>query len=253
MPGLGLGLSLKRSRRIITPGFNPLTLSPALYLDSSRDSTLYQVAGGSLATADGDPIGQWQDWTSNLNHLVQSSGTNKPTLRLTSKSVAFNGSSQYIDLSTNAFYFPSGSNFSVFAWVYASDYAQNYKKFISYNIPGSSGAWSIGTYSTTKKLYFESTGAFFNSTAALTNATWNHVGFVATGTSVQLYINGSADASGSRAVPGTTTGYKITLGAGSIDGSLRDYLNGRLRGVSVFPSALGASDIGKLFTYNPPS
>ena len=248
-----INLDLGLWRRSGGTGFNPLTLSPALYLDSSKDSTLFQVTGGSLATANGDPVGQWQDWTSNLNHLVQSSGTNKPTLDLASKSIAFNGSSQYMDLSTNAFYFPSGSNFSVFAWVYASDYAQNYKKFVSCNIPGSSSAWNIGTYSTTKKFYFESTVAGFNSTAALTNATWHHVGFVATGTSVQFYINGSADASGSRAVPATTTGYKIILGAGSADGSLRDYLNGRLRGVGVFPSALGASDIGKLFTYNPPS
>jgi hypothetical protein len=82
MPGLGLGLSLKRSRRIITPGFSPLSLSPALWLDASDSSTLYTDSGlTTLVAADGDPVGGWKDKSGNTRHATQASGTNKPAYK----------------------------------------------------------------------------------------------------------------------------------------------------------------------------
>lgn len=103
MPGLGLGLSLKRSRRIITPGFSPLTLSPALWIDIADSATLYQSNGGALASADGDPVGHIVDKSGNAKHLTQTSGTNKPLLKLSiqnSKSIVrFNGTSSFMNLS----------------------------------------------------------------------------------------------------------------------------------------------------------
>jgi hypothetical protein len=97
MPGLGLGLSLKRSRRIITPGFNPLSLSPALWYDASDLSTLYQNSGLTTpASADGDPVAGWKDKSGGGYHATQTDTTKRASLRLAIKNgkpiVRFNGS-----------------------------------------------------------------------------------------------------------------------------------------------------------------
>jgi hypothetical protein len=104
MPGLGLGLSLKRSRRIITPGFSPLSLSPALWLDASDSGSLFQSNGGAAASNDGDPVGYWMDKSGNGKHATQTSGTNKPTLKTAIQNgkniVRTNGTSSFMNIPT---------------------------------------------------------------------------------------------------------------------------------------------------------
>lgn len=63
------------------PAFSPLTLSPALWLDASDATTLYQSNGGILASADGDPVGYWLDKSGNSRHATQVNGTLKPLLK----------------------------------------------------------------------------------------------------------------------------------------------------------------------------
>jgi hypothetical protein len=60
-------------------GFNPLSLSPDLWLRGGYGTL--QLSGGSAATADGDPIGQWRDQGPNGNHLTQT-GSKRGTLKL---------------------------------------------------------------------------------------------------------------------------------------------------------------------------
>jgi hypothetical protein len=76
MIGLDLGLWCGQAT-----SFNPLSFSPALWLDASDASTLFQSNGGAAASADGDPVGYWLDKSGNNNHATQTSGSNKPTLK----------------------------------------------------------------------------------------------------------------------------------------------------------------------------
>jgi len=84
-------------------GFNPLTLLPALWLDAADSATLFQSNGGSAAIADGDPVGYLTDKSGNAKHLTQTSGTNKPLLKLSIQNanniVRFNGISSFMNLS----------------------------------------------------------------------------------------------------------------------------------------------------------
>jgi hypothetical protein len=58
--------------------FSPLSLSPALWLDASDASTLYDAtSGGSLVAPDG-AVARWEDKSGNARHLVQSGGTARP-------------------------------------------------------------------------------------------------------------------------------------------------------------------------------
>ena len=78
MIGFGLGLWDNHGGT----GFNPLTLSPALWLDASDAATLYTDSGlTTLVAADGDPVGGWKDKSGNNRHAIQASGTNKPAYK----------------------------------------------------------------------------------------------------------------------------------------------------------------------------
>lgn len=64
--------------------FDPLSLSPALWLKA--DAGLYTTSGGSTpATADGDPVGRWEDQSGNSRHLLQATAGLRPTLKLAIK------------------------------------------------------------------------------------------------------------------------------------------------------------------------
>ena len=98
---ISLDLGLWRSR---SSGFNPLTLSPALWLDASDSTTLFQSNGGAAASADGDPVGYWLDKSGNNRHASQTSGSNKPMLKVgvqNSKNIVrTNGTSSFMTIST---------------------------------------------------------------------------------------------------------------------------------------------------------
>lgn len=98
--GLGLNMGLGRGGNI---PFDPFVYSPVLWLDASDASTLFtDSAGTTPATADGDAVGKWSDKSGNGNHATQSSGVNKPTLKLSIQNskniVRANGTSSYMSL-----------------------------------------------------------------------------------------------------------------------------------------------------------
>lgn len=92
MSGLEASLSLPMHRlgqgRLLSrvsgsaPPFSPLDLSPALWLDFSDISTLFQASDGTKpVAADGDPIGYAADKSGNGRHMTQATTVNKPTYK----------------------------------------------------------------------------------------------------------------------------------------------------------------------------
>jgi hypothetical protein len=80
---IGLGIGLGASGFVLRSPFSPASISGlSLWLDGADPSTLYQSNGGSLAAADGDPVGYWMDKSGNARHAEQASGTNKPARKL---------------------------------------------------------------------------------------------------------------------------------------------------------------------------
>lgn len=64
--------------RFVTAGFNPLTLSPALWLDAADASTLFDATtGGSLVAPDGS-IARWEDKSGNARHATQGTVLSRP-------------------------------------------------------------------------------------------------------------------------------------------------------------------------------
>jgi hypothetical protein len=81
------------------PAFSPLDLSPALWLKA--DAGTYQTSGGSAASADADPVGEWQDQGGNGRHVSQATGSRRPTLKLAIQNglpvVRFDGVDDFLD------------------------------------------------------------------------------------------------------------------------------------------------------------
>lgn len=78
--------------------FNPLSLSPALWLDASDAATLLD-AGGLAADAD-EAIATWSDKSGNARHATQATSGSRPTLKAAVKNsrgvVRFDGASDFM-------------------------------------------------------------------------------------------------------------------------------------------------------------
>jgi hypothetical protein len=82
------------SGRIVGPSaIVPPVAGAVLWLTS--EAGLFQTVGGSPATADGSPVGQWQDQSGNGHHIVQPGAGARPLLKLSQvngyPSVRFDG------------------------------------------------------------------------------------------------------------------------------------------------------------------
>ncbi|WP_371170284.1 hypothetical protein [Aliiroseovarius sp. 2305UL8-7] len=85
MMGLGYDIPALAMRRQAGSGsapFSPLALSPSAFFDPWRSETMFQDPAGFLsASADGQPIGLWQDLSDAGNDLSQAISAARPTYR----------------------------------------------------------------------------------------------------------------------------------------------------------------------------
>ena len=123
-------LSNKLGRRLA--GFNPLSLSPSLWLDASDANTLYDATvGGSLVAANG-AIARWEDKSGNARHATQSTGVSQPLRKTAIQNgkdvVRFDGAND--KMATSAF--NKAAALSVFIVTKANDWNPSaYKTLIS--------------------------------------------------------------------------------------------------------------------------
>jgi hypothetical protein len=73
---------------------------PQLQLSYSEDLVLYHLAGYGV-TSDANGVNQWDDLSGNDNHSTQTITANKPTLNNTDGSIVFNGTDDYMIMSSN--------------------------------------------------------------------------------------------------------------------------------------------------------
>lgn len=59
-------------------GFNPLSLSPALWLDASDSNTLYDTTTGGALVGAGGAVARWEDKSGNARHATQATLANRP-------------------------------------------------------------------------------------------------------------------------------------------------------------------------------
>lgn len=97
-------IGLPQMRGALASAFNPLSLSPALWLDASDGATLLD-AGGAAADPD-EAVATWNDKSGNSRHVAQSSAALRP-LKI---AAAYNGKSAVRFGSVNQSQLVLGSN-----------------------------------------------------------------------------------------------------------------------------------------------
>jgi hypothetical protein len=85
-------------------GFNPLSLSPALWLDASDSNTLYDATTGGALVGAGGTVARWEDKSGNARHATQATLANRP-LRTTAAqggkdALTFDGSNDFLQILT---------------------------------------------------------------------------------------------------------------------------------------------------------
>ena len=92
------------SRGMITP-FTPDQVT-GIYAWYRADLGTYQTVSGSAATADGDPVGEWQDQSGSALHVTQGTAGNRPTLQLSElygrPVLRFDGTNDYLQAAAAA-------------------------------------------------------------------------------------------------------------------------------------------------------
>jgi hypothetical protein len=264
MIGTGLGLGLAGYRLPSGPQFAPDQLTGLkLWLDASDAQTLYQSNGGSLAAADGDPVGYWSDKSGSLNHSVQASGTSKPALKVAVKNgknvIRFDGVNDFLDCGTGL---GKPSNYTIFSVFKVANTLTRMTVCASGDsVGGTATSWGAidisqgGVAGSLGYGFGDGTNASFGRTAGsiVSGGTFAQVTAKYTsGQTFQAFRRNGSDisivtvvASSASSVGGTA--YKFVLGQyGEYPGV---YLNGDIGELIVFNQSLTQSDVQKVETY----
>ena len=78
---MSLLAAIASSRRRST-AFSPLSLSPALWLDASDASTLWDATSGGSLVASNGAIARWEDKSGNAKHALQTTAANRPLRKI---------------------------------------------------------------------------------------------------------------------------------------------------------------------------
>lgn len=258
--GLGLALSSRLGR-----GFNPLTLSPALWLDSSDPSTLYQDSAlTTLAVADADPVGGWKDKSGNGRNVTQATGAARPTLRLAVQNgrpvLRFDGTDDTLLFSGGALDLARNVAEFTIAGVFKSTDATNNRVALTLSVgtattarvravvndAGQVGVWGTGG----RRLDADSLVSVNGGSVSTTLFSQITARYNLTNTTCQLYKDGTLAASNtSYQTAGSTSDTASQVGTiGSVNSSTNFWL-GDISEILLFRRAITETDRVQLATY----
>ena len=219
-----LGRNLLASRSL-----NPLSLSPALWLDASDSSTLFNATTGGSLPADGQAVARWEDKSGNSRHVIQGTGVSQP-LRKTSiqnskDAIRFDGANDELVVATTI------QPRTVITVQKTSNTAK-----VQQTIFRATALTCLARYETTNILVFYD--SLYIISAAVSNSTTLITSCVFGNSSANAYSNGSligTDASGSWTNLGAGNFY-----VGGFSGS--EGFEGDFFEILVFPTVLSNTD-----------
>lgn len=231
--------------------FDPGALSPALWLKA--DAGTFQTSGGSPATADADPVGEWQDQSGNGRHFAQATGSKKPTLKLAIQNgkpvIRFDGTDDSLSTASLVLSTFVGSNVATLFFLMKQNSAKGQNT--AFAIPPALGTNSVSSYMTYDNVIYYDYGdsAGGGRLSASQPAGWDDA-FHA----VEVYRSGSTGevkVDGVTVVSGTFTDVLDATASGVFQLSSDDGLAfmGDFGEVLVWPSALSAGDRASMLAY----
>ena len=238
--------------------FDPMSLSPALWLDASDSSTLFNaVTGGSLPT-NGQSVARWQDKSGNARHATQSDSTKRP-LRITSSLnskdiIRFDGTNDRFTAALSS----TATQISIFG-VFLKASAGGSNNFYSRLI----GAWNtsanaalVGDYGSTDGICVFHTSQTVGGISAPAMHAWRNgssaqrvtaayataavYSVIRSGTSLVAHRNGTAMGSAGTTSATAFNFNQVTIGDSPSESDSR--LNGDIAEILIYPTALSTTN-----------
>jgi len=231
-------------------GFSPLKLHPALWLDASDASTLWDsTTGGALVAADGS-VARWEDKSGNGRHATQGTAVSRPQRKAAIQNgrdvVRFDGSNDYLALSSS-YDLPT---FSIFAVSKRINNASTNAIYTSGTSDGTNKRDAMLFYAggSNQLLAQRSDNASYP-TASIGN-TFNSFEICESnfnGSTLTVSVNGVDSSPVSTSISGSSTD-SIWIGAANqtVPGF---WMQGDIAEILVFPTALSDTDRGRVEAY----
>lgn len=156
-------------------------------------------------------------------------------------SMDFDGSNDYINVGNDSSLAISG-DFTISLWV-----NQTTTTAFSYLLDKGGAGSSInyrGGINSSNQVYFQISGNSLTSTGTITNGTWSHIVLVKSGTSMNIYIDNTAETPAT--APATAYTGTENLEIGRQTGGA-NYLNGKLDEVAIWNTALTATQVAEIY------
>ena len=167
-------------------------------------------------------------------------------------SLNFDGTNDYLDIGTVSELNGSISAVTLSAWFNFSGTYHNDKNLVLSGGSSDSDRFYFQQLSATALRYGSSSGFDDFTIPTVSSSTWYHMALVHNGTSASAYFNGSPSSSNPQTVTAPTANYGTALKVGAYyTGSA--VFGGLLDEVSVFDSALSASNITSIYNSGVPN
>lgn len=228
--------------RFVTAGFNPLTLSPALWLDAADASTLFDATtGGSLVAPDGS-IARWEDKSGNARHATQGTVLSRPQRKTSIQNgrdvVRFDGSNDVLTFARTDF--TAFTLFAVFNRTGSNTYQSLFQAAqtsvarasceIGVNNDINYGPVAVGSNGNATS--YGKGGILSQSTPRLITARWQG-GATNGAANYSLRQNGAAATLSNSAAVGVSFGTISVIGAAYSGASIVSYLGGDIAEIIV--------------------
>jgi hypothetical protein len=153
---------------------------------------------------------------------------------------SFNGSSQYLTVtSSTAFDFGSG-NFTIEGWFYAISKPVQHQAIIQKGSPTTNNAYDWRLYwgdTSNNEIWFDCGAFSFSGFATSNNLTlnaWNHIAVVRSGSSAYMFLNGQSAYGATTASGSINNTYStVVLGAANLGGAGQTYFYGNMSNVRI--------------------
>jgi hypothetical protein len=155
----------------------------------------------------------------------------------------FDGNNDYVSVSSESTYDLTGP-ITVASWIKVSSFTKNWQAILTKG----NNAWRLTRNSNTNTVNFACSGLSTNQVAGTVNVNdgaWHHVAGVYDGDSLDLYVDGTLDATVASSGSISTNNYNVEIG--SNDQSSSRQFHGAIYDARVYGRALCPAEISELY------
>jgi len=239
--------------------FNPLSLSPALWLDASDSSTLFDAtSGGSLVAADG-AVARWEDKSQNGRHVTQNTSNRRPIYKATSFSGVGALRFNQFELLRSAETYAITSGFSFFVVFRLTGSRGVYERIVTIGNSGGDHNWSAGhsTDAVYGRYYFGGNAGFAKVRDAVGSAdtdndvilSFSNAGDVTSKDQSSLRRNGLPLGLTEFSAIVAQSDNQTFIGGREVSGTPGFLFRGDIAEILIFPTALSTADRQRVESY----